>query len=194
MVVGLGNIGERYTYTRHNVGFLFVDKLLESFHVKMSKKGSYGISSAFIDNNKVFFIKPLTYMNRSGFALKEFFRYNEPEIPSSNIIVVHDDLDIELGRVKLKRNSSSGGHKGVQSIIDFIGTKDFIRVKIGIDRIFHIPVEDYVLSRFKPNELEAIGEVLFAGPEIIETIVCDGPDRAMNKYNSFFSRTKDDIE
>ncbi|KJR43037.1 peptidyl-tRNA hydrolase [Candidatus Magnetoovum chiemensis] len=140
----------------------------------------YGRGS--INNNDVIVVKPLTYMNLSGSVVIRVIKYSAASIDS--LVVIHDDLDIETGRLKLKRGGSSGGHKGVQSIIDALGgSKDFIRVKIGIGRDSLIPAEDYVLGRFTKDEREIIEETAYKACDAIYTIISDGLDKAMNLYN-----------
>ena len=102
---------------------------------------------------------------------------------SENIIVIHDDLDIEAGRVKLRKKGSSGGHKGVESIIQHLGTKVFVRIKVGIGRDPFIPTEDYVLSKFRKNELAVIRESIDQAADAVECIIREGPDKAMNTFN-----------
>ncbi len=181
LIVGLGNPGIDYARTRHNVGFMVVDKMVDHMMLQRVKKPTYEIASGVLADDEVFFVKPLTFMNRSGTVIREFLRYKE--IPYLHVVVIHDDLDMETGRLRIRKNTSSGGHRGVQSIIENLGTKDFVRIKIGIGKDPYVPVEAYVLQRFKPAEMEVINNVLFDCPTIIETIITEGVDRAMNRFN-----------
>ena len=132
LVVGLGNPGNEYEKTRHNIGFMVVDALAARFSIAFTQKTAHFIyGRGFIEEAKAILIKPLTFMNRSGIAVRDALRrYDEIE----NLIVIHDDLDLETGIIRIRKSGSSGGHKGVQSIIDSLGSREFIRIKIGIGR------------------------------------------------------------
>ena len=159
LIVGLGNPGDKYKNTRHNIGFLVLEYLINFFELKISKN-NYSILSERVFINKfkrvnTFFMLPLTYMNSSGIAIKEFF--NNRDINAFQIIVIHDDIDMKLGKIKIKSKSGHGGHNGIKSIINELGTNDFIRVKIGIDRPSRKElIPDYVLSEFTEFEKEKI--------------------------------------
>ena len=160
LIIGLGNPGEEYKKTRHNVGFLTVDKIANSIQYSVfsiQQKFNAEISNGIIDNEKIILAKPQTFMNNSGQAVKAIVDYYK--IDPENIIVIHDDLDIPLGKYKFSKNKNSGGHKGVQSIIDHLGTKDFSRIRIGIGTgvqvsTCKIPTEKFVLERFNEKEME----------------------------------------
>lgn len=172
IIIGLGNPGEKYSNTRHNVGFMVLDRLSNSW-----KKGpNYLYSDINISGEKAKLIKPMTYMNLSG----EVFKY----IPHDDIIVVYDDLDLPLGKIRIRKNGSAGGHNGIKSIISFIG-QDFSRIRIGIGpKPENIDAADYVLSNFTKEEFEVLDKVINLCIEAIEYIVENGIDKAMNKYNS----------
>jgi|YelNatPaOPRAMG01_1025707.scaffolds.fasta_scaffold02647_7 PTH1 family peptidyl-tRNA hydrolase len=181
LIVGLGNPGRRYSETRHNIGFKVLDLFAEKYNVKFIKTKIAKKTSIFIDGEELLLLKPLLYMNMSGVVVKEVLQ--ELPIRVSNIVVVHDDLDMMVGKLRIRRNGSSGGHRGVESIIQSIGTKDFIRVKIGIGRSKDLPPEEYVLSKFGFEDKEIIREALKRAIEAILTIVTEGVGSAMNKFN-----------
>ena len=185
LIVGLGNPGEKYTATRHNIGFMLLERLSGRHGIPFSGKDDSSIGKGMIAGNSTVLLKPLTYMNLSGRAVKKglakFNLIRDGEI--QNLIVVHDDLDLLPGIVRIRRGGSSGGHKGIDSIIMETGSRDFIRVNIGIGRDSTVPAEDYVLRRFRPVEKKPIEEALIAAESAIETIMTSGVEMAMNKYN-----------
>ncbi len=181
LVVGLGNPGARYSRTRHNAGFLVAESFAAAHGLDFREKAEYRICDGSIDGDRVVVMEPLTFMNRSGLAVKKVVgKYN---IPPERVIVIHDDLDMDTGRLKIRRKGSSGGHKGVESVIEFIGSRDFVRVKIGIGRDEAMPVEAYVLSKFRREELPLIRESVGLAAESIGVIISAGVDKAMNRYN-----------
>ena len=169
LVVGLGNPGEKYALTRHNIGFMAVDVMVSEFNSQTwQKKFNSLIQSHLIKNSKVLFIKPLTYMNLSGLAVK--LAMNFYRISSENIVVFHDDIDIPLGTVKLKKGGGHGGHNGLKSIIDKVG-QDFIRVRIGVSRPENKDVSNYVLSEFSAPEIALLNKSLSKCPTGLSYIV-----------------------
>ncbi len=185
LIVGLGNPGEKYTATRHNVGFMLLDRLSGRHGISFSGKDDASIGKGLITGNSVLLLKPLTYMNLSGRAVRKalakFNLIRDGEI--HNLIVIHDDLDLSPGVVRIRRGGSSGGHKGIDSIIIETGSRDFIRIKIGIGRDSTVPAEDYVLRRFRPGEKKLIEEAITEAESAIGTILDSGVEKAMNKYN-----------
>lgn len=173
IIIGLGNPDEKYANTRHNVGFMLLDRMSHSW-----KKGpNYLYSDININGEKTKLIKPMTYMNLSG----EVFKY----VPHDDIIVVYDDLDLPLGRLRIRKDGSAGGHNGIKSIISYIG-QSFPRIKIGIGpKPKEVDAADYVLSNFSAEEFAILDKVLEAAKEALEYIVIYGVDKAMNRYNSF---------
>ena len=169
LVVGLGNPGEKYALTRHNIGFMAVDVMVSEFNSQTwQKKFNSLIQSHLIKNSKVLFIKPLTYMNLSGLAVK--LAMNFYRISSENIVVFHDDIDIPLGAVRLKKGGGHGGHNGLKSIIDKVG-QDFIRVRIGVSRPENKDVSNYVLSEFSAPEIALLNKSLSKCPTGLSYIV-----------------------
>ncbi|MGB9710642.1 MAG: aminoacyl-tRNA hydrolase [Thermodesulfovibrio sp.] len=183
IIVGLGNPGRKYANTRHNVGFMIVDELARKLNVKFKEKDDYLIAEAKIQDKDIAIVKPLTYMNLSGRAVKKLVNEKVLQSLPFSLIVAHDDVDLPLGKIKIKRNGSSGGHRGVQSIIENIGTKDFIRVKLGISKDPDQDTSDYVLSPFKKEEKETVKEKVALAADSIIAIITEGVNKAMNIYH-----------
>lgn len=185
IVTGLGNPGTKYTRTRHNVGFKVIDHLAETYGMTLEEKEQYRLGRGTIDGQRVVLLEPLTFMNRSGTAVKRVLK--RAAFSSDNrgdaLIVVHDDLDLETGVVKIRKGGSSGGHRGIESIMQETGTRDFIRVKVGIGRDRAVPVEKYVLGSFSPAESRLIKDAIIRAAEAVAVIVTEGIDTAMNRYN-----------
>lgn len=188
-IIGLGNPGRKFKKTRHNLGFLAIDYLIKNL-IKGKKKwqknksGKYIFLSAEIFFKKVKFIKPETYMNESGNALA-YLKKREGLKPSE-MIVIYDDLDLPFGKIRIKKKGSSGGHKGVQSIINNLKTDKFIRIKIGIANksLEKSSREKFVLEKFTKEESKFLEEKVFSKlPEIIKIILDKGVEKAMNRYN-----------
>ena len=185
IVAGLGNPGVKYAATRHNAGFMVIDRISEEKRIPLAVRDGFSMGQGSIGDFGVVLLKPLTYMNLSGAAvrkvLKKFNLIREGEI--GNLLVVHDDLDLDTGVVKIRRGGSSKGHKSIESIIREVGTKDFIRIKVGIGRDQEMPVDDYVLRRFRPAEKKAIEDGIIKAMSAVELIITAGIDKAMNKCN-----------
>lgn len=183
VVVGLGNPGKDYTNTRHNVGFNAVDQLAERNGIKINKikfKSLYG--EGFIGREKVILVKPQTYMNNSGQALAELVQFYK--IPVENIIVIVDDIDIDFASIRIRLKGSAGSHNGLKSIIRHLNQDSFPRVRLGIGKKHpQQDLADFVLSRFSKEENPYIEEAIVAAAQAVETIVEDGINNAMNKYN-----------
>jgi PTH1 family peptidyl-tRNA hydrolase len=158
LVVGLGNPGDNYKDTRHNIGFKVLDYVGNRFELQFLKKNNYKYSERYficrVNRVNVIFLYPLTYMNNSGKALKNFCEEHKLNINKNiDLIVIHDDIDMNIGKVKIKRRSGHGGHNGIKSIINEIGTNDFIRIKIGIGKPVNKElIPEYVLSKFSKDE------------------------------------------
>lgn len=154
LIVGLGNPGKEYEKTRHNLGFTVLDRLANKYGCNFSfnKRFKAEICETFIDGEKIILAKPQTYMNRSGEAVSEIIAYFN--ISNDRIWVVYDDIDLEIGNVRIRKTGSSGGHKGVQSIMDSVGTQDFVRFRLGIKSEFcdYLSTEEIVLQRFCKEE------------------------------------------
>lgn len=181
LVVGLGNPGIQYAQTRHNVGFQVVDCLGRMLKVRVNDLVCRSFTArAVVDGRCIMLAKPLTYVNCSGEAVKELVvRHKlEPE----EILVVCDDMDLELGSLRLRSKGGSGGHNGLKSIIEALGTKDFSRLRIGIGR----PAGDsvnHVLGHFTGEEREIIDKSIERAAVAVQVAVCEGLDAAMNRFN-----------
>ena len=156
LVVGLGNPGMEYKKTRHNVGFIFLNSFLSKENLSLDKKKFKGHYTEYVSNkgNKAILLEPQTYMNLSGDSIIEFMRYFK--IAIEDILVIYDDLDLELGKIRIRSKGSSGGHNGIKSIISRLGTDQFKRIRIGIGKDSNIPVINYVLSKFSEEELNLL--------------------------------------
>jgi peptidyl-tRNA hydrolase, PTH1 family len=183
MIVGLGNPGQEYKDTRHNVGFKVVDLLVHELGIKLDNKRFQSRNGrARLEGKDVIFFCPMTYMNLSGSAVRQCADYFKVDI--ADVLVVHDDLDLPLGRVKVARQGRAGGHKGVQSIISHLGGANFPRVRIGIGRSrYNEPVETFVLSPFYKDEREIAEEMIRIGAEACRLAITDGVEAAMNRIN-----------
>jgi PTH1 family peptidyl-tRNA hydrolase len=183
LIVGLGNPGSRYQWTRHNAGFMVLDRLSHLAGIPVAKKGSSGLSGeGFWHGQRLILLKPQTFMNLSGRSVAEVSRFHK--IPCEDIIVVHDDLDIPFGRVRLKKGGGHGGHNGLRSILSDIGTGDFIRLRIGIGRPVRGDVVDYVLQPFSVNEMPDLASVLDGAIDTLESVFSDGLEKTMSIYNN----------
>ncbi len=152
LIIGLGNPGDEYKNTRHNIGFTIIDSFLGNIEWKKKWDSLYYME--FYNGEQIIFIKPLTYMNLSGVAISKFVKYYN--ITPQNILVIQDDIDMNLGTYKVKKNSSSGGHNGIKSIINELNTDEFLRLKIGMGRSKVTPVDKYVLGNIPEEELKII--------------------------------------
>ncbi len=184
LIVGLGNPGNQYKETRHNVGFVCIDALiaLEGLKTTIDKKFNAEISIINRNNSKTIVAKPLTYMNLSGNSVAAIANYYK--ISSENIIIIHDDLYLDLGKLRIKRKGSAGGQNGIKDIINKLATDDFNRLKFGIGLDERIPVKDYVLSKFSKDEVKklepAINDVVTACQLFAEGMSISD---LMNRYN-----------
>ena len=190
LIVGLGNPGRGYANNRHNVGFVCVNHFAKTQGVRFDKKqGKARIGTGEVAGSKIVLAKPQTYVNLSGQSVSRLIkRFN---INLNELIVIHDDLDLPLGKIRISHGSSSGGHKGVDSIISCLGSQDFTRLRVGIGRpttegfaeISEADIVAYVLSNFTPDEKQVIVQVI---PRVSEAILCllsQGLAVAMNRYN-----------
>ncbi len=182
MVVGLGNPGENYRFTRHNVGFLVVESLVLKHGVKLKEKDQAIYGGYPLEGREVFLFFPQTFMNESGRAVAPFARYRN--IPPEKILVVSDDLDLPVGKIRLKPSGGSGGHHGLDSIIAHLGGSGFPRLRIGISKP-PSPEEGahHVLAGFPPEEKLKIGQAIERSRDGVETFILKGPEAAMNELN-----------
>ncbi|RLB08103.1 MAG: aminoacyl-tRNA hydrolase [Deltaproteobacteria bacterium] len=182
LIVGLGNPGIEYRETRHNVGFMVIEKWASELKIPLRENGIARYGMVQFGDKRVILQCPLTYMNLSGRAVKLYKeRYG---VMNENIMVVHDDLDLPLGRLRVARDGGSGGHKGVDSIIESLNSKEFPRLRIGIGRPrYGEPIVEYVLSSFYEDEVEVVQKVIELAVEGCELFVSKGIEYAMNKIN-----------
>lgn len=176
VIVGLGNPGIKYENTRHNLGFRALDLLAGT------NQWENKYDSQFLKLEDVILAKPQTFMNNSGQAVKQILKY----YPDATLVVVHDELDFPLGTMRIQKDASSAGHNGVQSIIDSLGTKDFVRIRLGIDNPENrgqMPSEDFVLKNFTQEEQPLVKEILDKTLAAIETIQTEGFEAAQSKFN-----------
>lgn len=183
LIVGLGNPGIEYENTRHNIGFMFIDDLTKSLDLdfKYNKNCQALMATKMINNEKHYFIKPLTYMNNSGISVKKVINYYHLEV--SSILVIHDDMDLPLGKIRIRPNGSSGGHKGMASIIEQLGTNEINRIRLGISHASDVNVIDYVLTKFTPKEMDILNPILSLAPDICQDYITNGISYIMNHYN-----------
>lgn len=184
MVVGLGNPGARYAETRHNVGFLVVDQLADRHGVARPRwKFQALLGEARIGSETVWLLQPQTYMNLSGEAVAAAVRFYQIDLV--DLLVVCDDLNLPLGCLRFRRKGSDGGHKGLRSVITCLGTEEFPRLRLGIGQPEDPSMEavDYVLSRFRDDEIEALNQALGRAADGVEKWVQEGIEAAMNQFN-----------
>lgn len=183
LIVGLGNPGPKYEKTRHNIGFEIVDHLGKKWGAPSFSPKFQGLFSQLAQGGlKVLLLKPETYMNLSGRSVQEalhFFKLN----PSNQLLVINDDLDLPPAQLRLRLSGGAGGHNGLKSIIECLGTEDFARLRVGIGRNSQIPTENYVLGKIPKAELPAFSEAIVHAQEGIEAILKDGLTKAMNVIN-----------
>lgn len=185
LVVGLGNPEKKYNLTRHNSGFLCVDELAEKHQFKISKlKFKAVIADTVINSHRVIVMKPQTYMNNSGEAVKEAATFYK--IPNEKIIVIFDDISLDVGKLRIKRKGTDGGHNGIKSIIAQTGGSDFPRIKLGVGKKPHpdYDLAAWVLSEFKKDEEKPLKEAIDNACCAVELMLDGKIDEAMNRYNS----------
>lgn len=192
LIAGLGNPGEDYRYTRHNIGFLAIDHLASVYKISLKENRFQAIwGRGIVAGREVLLIKPQTYMNLSGESLKGFKDFYG--LANQDILVIYDDLDLPFGRLRIRTGGGTGGHRGVASIVEALGGEDFLRLRMGIGRPIGDPklkkedyrllVVDYILSPFRREERDILEGFLETGRKAIETILTKGIDEAMNRFN-----------
>lgn len=183
MIVGLGNPGPEYRHTRHNFGFLALDELAKELNIQVKRlKYKAMIGEGRLGASKVVLVKPMTFMNESGRAVAPLLRYFK--VPLSNLLVIHDDLDLPFGVLRLRPGGGTSGQRGMASIITQLGSQDFPRMRLGISRPpGQMDPVDYVLKNFQPAEADLLAIVLRTAVEASLTFITEGLSRTMNKYN-----------
>ena len=188
LIVGLGNPGEEYKDTRHNIGFNIIEtialskQLTANSSFKLNKPLQVEMLEGEISDEKIILSKPQTFMNNSGLAVNKLLNSNQ-QLTISNLVVVHDDIALDLGQVKISKDAGAGNHNGVQSIIDHLKTKDFVRVRCGIGRGDGV-LSEVVLSKFRPDEKELVNQMILKGADACVLILKEGLEKAMNKVNT----------
>ncbi len=187
LIAGLGNPGNKYENTRHNAGFMVIDRLADENHIAVNhKKFNSQWGKGAIAGVACILMKPMAYMNRSGEPVGRLAAYFK--IKSGKILVIHDDIDLALGRIKIKEKGGDGGHKGIKSIIHSLGGGAFLRLRIGIgrgNRSTETPpdVVEHVLGKFRPDEQEILDRMIQISGEGVVAILCEGVEKARNKFN-----------
>lgn len=182
LVVGLGNPGKQYRGTRHNIGFETIDYICNSKGIKLDKSKFNTLYGEYkINNEKILIAKPLTYMNNSGIAIMEIAKYYK--IPSENIIVIYDDIDLLPGKLRIRPNGSAGTHNGMKSILYHLQSDTFPRIRVGIGRNIIMDLADYVLQKFSTEEKNTLQEIVKIAASAVDEIIINGTEAAMNKYN-----------
>jgi len=180
---GLGNPLPEFVYTRHNIGHIAIDKLIKHYNIQYTlKKPLFKAGEITLFNKRICFLKTRTFMNESGRSILKFISsYN---VSIEKIFIIYDDMDLPCGKIRIRKRGGSGGHRGMKSIIEYVGTNEIPRIRIGIGRPpENINPVDYVLTKFTEEEFNVIEESLKLLPDIVETIVLYGIERAMSKFN-----------
>ena len=184
LIAGLGNPGKQYEATRHNMGFDVIDKLGEEFNVPQAGvkfNAMYGTGR--IGGEPVILMKPLSYMNLSGGPIRDMANYFKID-PETELIVIYDDIDTEPGQLRVRKKGSAGGHNGIKSIIQQLGTQNFMRVRVGVGaKPKDWDLADYVLGRFDRDDRQLVEDAQDRACEAVEMILADSVDAAMNKFN-----------
>ena len=182
LIVGLGNPGKEYENTRHNCGFMVIDELARQNHVDVNQnkfKGLYVKTK--ISGEDVILLKPQTYMNNSGESVQAYMNFFK--IDKEDVLIIYDDLDTNVGRIRLRLDGSAGGHNGIKSLINHLGGQNFKRLRVGIDRHKFIKIIDYVLGNFTKEEQPFIQEAVVKASEAVECFIKTDFVKAMNQYN-----------
>lgn len=182
LIVGLGNPGDEYRYTRHNAGFLTVQRLAERNDIALNKIGCKAVyGKGKICGEDVILALPQTYMNESGISVKQLMSYFR--VPTENLIVIYDDMDTDTGSLRIRLNGSAGTHNGMKSIIYHLETDSFKRIRIGIGRPEHKNIIDYVLGRFSQSELQQLSDCIDTALDAVDVMLTHGTETAMNRFN-----------
>lgn len=189
LIVGLGNPGKEYASTKHNTGFMVIDKIaaLSGIDVETVKLNAL-IGKGVFDGKKVILAKPITFMNSSGDAVRPLYDYFKPD----KLIVVYDDITLDVGGIRIRKAGSAGGHNGMKSIIKCLGTQEFERVRVGIgEKPSRMDLADWVLSRFSKEEKERLDDALDLAVDAVKLMLDDKTDEAMNRFNRKVERDTD---
>lgn len=183
LIVGLGNPGAKYAGTRHNAGFSVIDELVERHNIKVdTSKHKALIGKGVINGEKVILAMPQTFMNLSGESVRAIMDFYKLTV--DDLIVVYDDIDLDVGKIRIREKGSAGGHNGMKNIILHSGSQDFVRVRVGVGKKpEHMDLADHVLSRFSREDLPFMRESCGKACDALEVILSDGAVAAMNRYN-----------
>lgn len=184
LIIGLGNPGTYYAKTRHNIGFRVIDRLSSGLNVTNWRlKCKALVGSADLSREKVILAKPQTYMNRSGEAVSSLLKWYG--LANSDLLVICDDLDLQPGQLRIRKKGSDGGHQGLRSVIEMVGSKEFVRIRVGIGRPVdpEIDVVDWVLGCFSTQEEPVIEQVIEKAARAVQVVITDGLEKAMNLFN-----------
>lgn len=182
IIAGLGNPGAKYEGTRHNAGFSVIDVLAEKHQISVDKKQFKGLTGrGIIGGQQVLLLKPLTFMNLSGESIRAAFDFYKPE--TDQVLVIFDDISLETGQLRIRKKGSAGGHNGVKSIIQHLGTQEFPRIKVGVGAPKRDDLIDHVLGRFHGEDLEVMKEAAQTAALAVEAFLSEGPEAAMNQFN-----------
>jgi PTH1 family peptidyl-tRNA hydrolase len=183
LIAGLGNPGPTYQWTRHNAGFLFLDRLAHLENIAITRKSFSGLAGEWNrGDSRLVLLKPQTFMNLSGRSVMQALQFYK--IPLSHLIVVHDELDLPFGTARFKQGGGHGGHNGLRSIMEQLGKGDFIRLRIGIGKPVHGDTANYVLGHIPPEQMETFPLVLDGGLDMLEMMLDEGLPKAMSMFNN----------
>jgi PTH1 family peptidyl-tRNA hydrolase len=183
IVAGLGNPGPTYQWTRHNAGFLFLDRIAQRESISITKKSFSGLCGEWnCAGHRLTLLKPQTFMNLSGNAVMQALQFHK--LPLASLIVIHDELDLPFGTVRFKNGGGHGGHNGLRSIMENLGKGDFIRLRIGIGKSPHGDTTSHVLGKIPPEQMELLDKVLDGGREMFEVMLSEGLPKAMSLFNN----------
>ena len=186
IIVGLGNPGRKYDGTRHNVGFDVIDELVDRFHIGGPEKfGKSMIGKGRIGDRKVILVKPMTYMNLSGEAVQEIVHYFKVD-PQQDLVIISDDIDLEVGQLRIRKKGSAGGHNGLKNIVQHLGNGDFTRIRVGVGGKPNPDFElmDFVLGHFSGDDKKVMEEAVSKAADAVACMVTEGADLAMNRFNT----------
>jgi PTH1 family peptidyl-tRNA hydrolase len=182
LIVGLGNPGRRYENTRHNAGFRVIDELSERWRIAVNRRRFSGFfGSGAVGDEAVLLLKPTTYMNRSGWAVREATAFYK--LALADLLVVVDDLALPLGRLRIRSKGSGGGHRGLTNVIDELGDDAFARLRIGIEEVESSRAVNHVLGPFLPQEQERIDQAILRAADAVDCWLVEGVEAAMNEFN-----------
>lgn len=182
LIVGLGNPGRDYEDTRHNVGFMLVDRLASAHGIKLEKAGRGVWGRGGIAGHEVALLKPQTFMNLSGEAVSDL--RERLSVPVGSVIAAYDDCDLPLGKIRIRKDGGSGGHRGVNSMLHSLGSREFPRIRLGVGRPANGDIAGFVLSPFVDDERALLNDMLTRGIEAVEALLTAGIGEAMNRFNS----------